>query len=1396
MGGTIPGRRCPVVVGREALLQEACAAIAAAALGRGGGIALVGEEGSGKSRVLAELIEAARAADLAVGRGRAVPGGRPSSLRPLAEATAALLRDGGVAGDGTVPFLSVPRRPAGEDPLAVAGSTLRLLRAVSTTGVLLLLEDLHWSDPETLDAVESLADSAGDERLLLVVTARPGLSPTADDLLHRLGARGALTAHTVGALHRADLQRMAEACLGGAVSPALVELLAERSGGLPLLVEELVDAWREHGTVVPCDGAWEVACRPHGDIPAWVITATRDRLALLDGPGRAVVGAAAVLGRGFDWRAAAAVAGVDEEAAGRAVGAACEVGLLEAGPGVSALRHRFRRALTRDAVLATLSPWERQRLCHAALRCRGGAGEETGPAAEEELAELAEGAGDVELATRLLLAAGHRHHRDGSLARAELMLQRGLGLGGVAVAADLATELVEVLALAGRAGRARRAGDTWHGRVGRASPALHARLHLAQARAAQTRGDWDAAWRHVDAARSLGLAGAPARRAEVVAAGIRVTQGGGGTLPVHPVRGLHEGGPPEQECEALEVLGTSARTHDLAEAEWLLSRMHNLAEAHSLGSWRRRSLVGLGVVDVLRLREPRDLAEVRQAAINDGDLHSALILGLLDALRRHQVFDLDRCEQLLVEVAATAAAHRLTRAGAAARHLLAASRIHAGARCEDALGGELAPEASDAVGRALVHALGALVDEEHGAARGWLDRAAAAAEARSVLRRARWSGEWGIRALMHALDGDAAAVRELREQGMGEHRVNAGLAAWCDAVLAGDAGRAEEATAHAAMAMSLLAAAPWYDAIARRLVAGQAVAAGWGSRAGSSPRSTFVEAAGQVAHRWRLRSAAPARGPLRSPSRARGAPARARAVRPLRRASSRSCGWSRRGSATARSPPGSRSPTGPSRSTSSGCSPRPRRATAPSSGRSPRCASTTSPSSTGSPRSAAAVLELPAAATVRRCRCASSRREPPPDAGQRAARRRRQPDALDAHRARDPHRRRRADHHRRHRHRDQDEHRLADQPAGDEPHHRHPGQRHQRRGAPGAGRADDADDGRRRGARGSDGGPRRRRRRPGQLAQQRGPVSGSNTWTTSVTGSTPPWLITNARYIDSGALFTEPDVQDLRPRRGARSHHRADLFPGGDAIGGTVNVQSPSVGATGPALKVPFRVIGILQPRGAQGLFNPDDLVIVPLTTAQEMLITGGSLTSVQRILISATSREAIDAASDETNNLLMQTHRAQITDPNDPDFTITTQASILNTLDSTTTALTLLLAGVAGISLLVGGIGVMNIMLVSVTERINEIGLRKALGARRADILRQFLIEAASLSAAGGLMGVGLGAACSFALDHFTSLVTVFSPGVAAIGMLISIAIGVFFGVLPAMHAARLHPIQALRGA
>jgi putative ABC transport system permease protein len=293
--------------------------------------------------------------------------------------------------------------------------------------------------------------------------------------------------------------------------------------------------------------------------------------------------------------------------------------------------------------------------------------------------------------------------------------------------------------------------------------------------------------------------------------------------------------------------------------------------------------------------------------------------------------------------------------------------------------------------------------------------------------------------------------------------------------------------------------------------------------------------------------------------------------------------------------------------------------------------------------------------------------------------------------------------------------------------------------------------------------------------------AGAQTWTAPVTGSTPGWLLANARDMDTGTFLTDADVTGHAHVAVLGPTTAQNLFPNGGAVGSMVIVQH-----------VPFTVIGVLVPRGAQGLFNPDDLAVVPLTTAQGELISGGSLTSVQRILLSASDREAIRPAAEEVSNLLMQSHR--ITDPSQADFTVTTQLSILDTLDATSTALTLLLAGVAGISLLVGGIGVMNIMLVSVTERISEIGLRKALGATRNDILRQFLIEASALGAAGGILGVGLGLLSTVLLNHFTSLLAVFAPSAAIAALVIAAGIGLVFGVFPAMRAARLTPIEALR--
>jgi putative ABC transport system permease protein len=296
-------------------------------------------------------------------------------------------------------------------------------------------------------------------------------------------------------------------------------------------------------------------------------------------------------------------------------------------------------------------------------------------------------------------------------------------------------------------------------------------------------------------------------------------------------------------------------------------------------------------------------------------------------------------------------------------------------------------------------------------------------------------------------------------------------------------------------------------------------------------------------------------------------------------------------------------------------------------------------------------------------------------------------------------------------------------------------------------------------------------------------VAGSQNWTTSVAGSTPGWLVANNRTVTSGTFFTDADVSAHAHDAVLGATTAQKLFGNRNPIGQVVAIQH-----------VPFQVIGILSVVGGQGFNNPDDQVVVPLTTAQSELIAGGSLTTVQRILASAPTREAIGAAYEEVDNLLLQTHHTG--SPSAADFQITTQETILSTADALTGALTLLLAGVAGISLLVGGIGVMNIMLVSVTERISEIGLRKALGARRGDILRQFLIEAATLSAFGGLLGVLVGLVCTILLSNLTPMTALFSPAAAVGGVIIAAAIGVGFGVFPAMRAARLAPIEALRAA
>jgi putative ABC transport system permease protein len=299
--------------------------------------------------------------------------------------------------------------------------------------------------------------------------------------------------------------------------------------------------------------------------------------------------------------------------------------------------------------------------------------------------------------------------------------------------------------------------------------------------------------------------------------------------------------------------------------------------------------------------------------------------------------------------------------------------------------------------------------------------------------------------------------------------------------------------------------------------------------------------------------------------------------------------------------------------------------------------------------------------------------------------------------------------------------------------------------------------------------------RPGSLT-----VAGTN-WTTSVVGTSEDWASVRARTVSNGRFLTAEDVSGKAAVVVLGSTTARELFGEENAVGRTVTVSG-----------VPMTVVGILDPGGASPLGDQDDQAVVPISVAAERLFGGTARNTVQTIFVQTASTEALSAAYQEVNSLLLAMHR--IDDPTAPDFTITTQQSILDIANSITGALTAVLSGIAGISLLVGGIGVMNIMLVSVTERIREIGLRKALGATPTVIRRQFLVEAAVLGLAGGLAGVVVGIAGSAALSNALGQPIVVSPAATLMALAVSIGIGLLFGVYPASRAARLAPIDALR--
>ncbi len=293
-------------------------------------------------------------------------------------------------------------------------------------------------------------------------------------------------------------------------------------------------------------------------------------------------------------------------------------------------------------------------------------------------------------------------------------------------------------------------------------------------------------------------------------------------------------------------------------------------------------------------------------------------------------------------------------------------------------------------------------------------------------------------------------------------------------------------------------------------------------------------------------------------------------------------------------------------------------------------------------------------------------------------------------------------------------------------------------------------------------------------------VLGNQNTSTQVVGTTPDFQAVRNSYPAVGRFFTSQQVMA-----------RAKV-----AVVGTTVVTNllgdPNANIVGKIIqinRVPFQVIGVMESKGSSGFQDNDDQIFIPITTAQARLIGNDN---VRTIFVEAKSPDLMDTASQQISRILRVQHK--LTENVPDDFSVRSQADILSTVQGVTQALTLLLGGIAGISLLVGGIGIMNIMLVSVTERTREIGIRKAIGAKKRDILFQFLIEAVVLSILGGVVGILLGGGGAMALSRLAGMPAEVSLASVSIAFCFSAAIGIIFGVFPAQKAARLDPIDALR--
>ena len=623
--------RCPVVVGRSAELDLLAAAVEGAAAGAGGIVFLRGEPGMGKTRLAAETVELARSSGMAILSGRATPSPTPAPYRALAEAFGSAWRGreppAGPAREGLRPALEilVPAwTAAGEERQPVASTVtigeaaLVLLGGLGGAGALLVVDDLQWSDPESLEVLEYLADKVSELTVLVVAAGRTGEGPGAERLAHTLAARRSAQLVALGPLDGSGVRAAVAAALGTTdPPPALVGAVGERSGGSPFLVEELLASLIAIGALVQTGTGWEVRGALPVVVPESLALAVADRLAALPAPARRVVEMAAVLGEHFDWRL------VGDSVTGDVVAAlrqAEESRLVEEDRCSGGFR--FRHALTRTAVLGILVAPERVRLAGRALSAMGKLDATSDPDRLGLAAQLAETAGDGDRAFALRLTSSRAALRVGAVASARdaatdalrlartpegvvdarrALLDAGVAAADSARIIPLGTQLLDQLVA-----------------LGAAEEDL-AEIHHLMAAAAVTRSDWCQAAAGLDAADRCApsppaaiTARHEALRAEVALGEHRIEAAL--AYAERARTAAVRAGRHDLEADALALLGRSSRLSDLGAAERWFTAALGAAELSGSALRRATALHELATIDVIglgctdRVRHARSLA--------------------------------------------------------------------------------------------------------------------------------------------------------------------------------------------------------------------------------------------------------------------------------------------------------------------------------------------------------------------------------------------------------------------------------------------------------------------------------------------------------------------------------------------------------------------------------------------------------------------------------------------------------------------------------------------------------------------------------------------------------------------------------------------------------------------